>query len=232
MGTTKCPFHSSRPFSRCQSPEPRPAEPVDTASASVSSPQSSTDDSTLDKADTTTQSNISSKRTREETTEGAGGPRGDAPGDGWATASMMLLDLSAGMSVAGSRSEGGENYFVARTLASAFAAMPPADVEAILRSKFRQDSETNQEDSRPVNASVSPPPAVVVGSGVDNWRGGARGDSEHFGEEGAVVGEGVSCGEKEGGEAVAHAVAEACRDMVLRCLLEGGGGRGAGTRGS
>ncbi|CAM9130053.1 unnamed protein product [Scytosiphon promiscuus] len=150
----------------------------------------------------------------------SGGDGGDG-GDAWATASALLLDLAAelGGAEAGRR----ETAPSAQSLASAFAAMPAADVGAILARKLREGRNGG---------------AVTTGAGREPGAESAgRGDGEDGGRGGAVAGRidhgrevvdmetvpaagVVSCaGEVERGEMVANAVADACRDIVLACLV-------------
>lgn len=129
-----------------------------------------------------------------------GGVDAGAGADAWAASSAKLLDLAADLSGAAAAT-GTEDIAppLAQTLAAAFASMPEEEVGAILLRKLR-DAEEEGRRRR------------------EHGQGGGGGDSvpdrSVDGGQGEVVG-------GEGGEGVAHAVADACRDMVLTCWSGG-----------
>lgn len=144
----------------------------------------------------------------------------------WAAASAKLLDLAGDLS--GAAAGTGEAASLARTLASAFAAMPAAEVGSILVRKLREEARESgrRMESIPDNSDVSDV-AGCFGSGMHDDRGEVVGDEEEE-QAGALVDgsaveavPGVVCrrGEREEGEGVAHAVADACRELVLTCLV-------------
>ncbi len=135
---------------------------------------------------------------------GARGGGGDAGvgADAWAASSAKLLDLAAELSGAAAAGTEGAAPPLAQTLAAAFASMPGEEVGAILLRKLGE------------------------GAGEEGRRRRERGQGGDGGEStpGRSVGGGQGeVGGGEGGEGVAHAVADACRDMVLTCLLGGTG---------
>lgn len=154
------------------------------------------------------------------------GERGDgrADVDAWATASAKLLDLAGDLSgaTAGTR----EAASLAQTLASAFAAMPAAEVGAIL---IRTLGEGAQIPSRGRGESVVPASGVAgcLGSGMCDDRDEVASNDGGEGQAGslsdacgaAVAGVVGHRGEREEGEGVAHAVADGCRELVLTCLV-------------
>lgn len=151
---------------------------------------------------------------------------GDAEADAWAPSSAKLLDLAGDLSGA---AEGTRDTVppLAQTLADAFAAMPEEEVTAILVRKLREGAQAGR-------VRQWRGPARDGGGSVPNRSGGGGGGGGRGEVEGGRGGDGgaaadapmtdLPCqGQREGGEGVAHAVADACRDIVLTCLLGGTG---------
>lgn len=122
--------------------------------------------------------------------------------NGPVTASGGGHDVSVGSS-SSSRS-------LSLALASAFSAVPAAETRAILLGKLRENN-IAEEAKRKIGDGTGSSP-VVAGNGCygamdenRNVGGGARG--------------GGRGGEREDGEGVARAIADACRDIVLKSLL-------------
>lgn len=157
-------------------------------------------------------------------------------GDAWAAASAILLGLAAELrnAAAGNR----ESAALAQALASAFAAMPAAEVNAMLVRRV-QEGKNGGGERTGVRREPGPEGAESK-SEVDDGRDGGAVEERRTPDMGGSVGtEAVPMtgmpsrpGEIEKGEGVANAVADACRDMVLTCLLGGrprsGGGEGQG----
>lgn len=160
-----------------------------------------------------------------------------ADAEAWAAASAKLLDLAGDLSGAAAAARGRTRETassLAETLAAAFAVMPAAQVGAILMRKLREESRESSGRRREASVPDSGVAgcfgsgmhddrgAVVVGGGGDGQAAGSlAGDASAAAEVTGVV----ACrGEREEGEGVAHAVADACRELVLTCLV----GRGDG----
>ena len=186
-----------------------------------------------------------------------GGGADGADVEAWAAASAKLLDLAGDLSGAAAVAEAGAMAetggggreaasSLAETLASAFAVMPAAEVGAILLRKLREEA---RESSRRRESCVPDSGVagcfgsgmhddrgeVVVGGGGERRAGSLAGSASSPAAAAAEEVAGVVAhrrGEREEGESVAHAVADACRELVLTCLVgrdeRRRGGRGEG----
>lgn len=156
----------------------------------------------------------------------------------------------------GGDGEGGgdlaQGIYLAQTLSSAFAVMPASGVSAFLLESLRKEEDLerrrNQGFSQMRDGASTRDFSHRGGNldGTQDYRsgvpdGGGLGDGGSGGGNGGrgdgLVGEDMDVGEAERqqpGQRAAHVVADACREIVLACLLggvdgargEGGGGRG------
>lgn len=135
----------------------------------------------------------------------------------WAAASGKFFEIASCLSTARSSTGGGdgfENLSLGEKLASAFAALPAEEVEAILLQSAREEGDRAREGSRREDVSESSSSGHASGSSPGEVRTGSRG-GRHKSNDRAFD-------DRERGEEekIAHVVADACRDMVLRCLLD------------
>ena len=129
----------------------------------------------------------------------------------WAAASAMLLEVASELRAAvepgGIRGDGPNSP--ARALASAFAAAPASEVSAALQRRFLERGVSTGKEAEHGGCGV--------GDAVRSSPGGAkRGEAGTRGLSSRSI---VIMGEGSREEAIAHAMADACRDIVLKCLL-------------
>lgn len=153
-------------------------------------------------------------------------------GDDWAAARALFLEVASELGTAGIGGVPGRGEsrpsLLARRLASAFAEVPEAEVRDILQKRFVGEKGQGGEDGGGEEASSAPSrdDGSPVGKGLR--QAPQRSDAIRGGEaDGGTLGGDRGCDRKR---TSAHAVADACRDIVLKCLVSGDEGVG-GTEG-
>lgn len=143
----------------------------------------------------------------------AGPSQGDASGavvcnsrGDWAAARTMFLEVASRLCTAAELRNDDEFAVSGRSLAASFAAVPAEEVDAMLLKRFLERGVPTRKEGK-------------VGVGGGDVRSLSSFSEEEIGAEADGKRCDSSASDENLREAVAHALADACRDIVLKGLL-------------